>query len=507
MVTIYVASTNREINEFQQAILEKLPETGFLQCVISSDLNFAYPDSLEEVKRRIVESDLFLAIISCSRGTEIVGEPFHRSLTELEYDLAREEGKICLILLQPQPNEYTDKKAEETPFKRQISFRQRVEQQRVISRNFTSPMELAAEVATFTQQQLGKLFLRAGQLSLAKEAFEAQLILARQSDDGISEAAALDGLGDVAAGRSDMVLAEAQYRQSLEIYQQLNWRPGLAVEHHNLARAYRDLGQLIPAAQAANTALTLHQELGDAAGTAACLSTLAIIGQKRGMVNEAVQLHAEAIKLMTQIGDREGAGRENANLAMIYIDSARQLWSLEEQYAHDPVSAQHYARQKLQQLEEAERRLQEASAIAAEQGCQQDRAVVLGNLSLVHRLRGDLPQAEAFARRSLTIYEEIGDRGGMASAWTNIGVVYLDTNDLKRAFEALQQAQQIAEAIQHIDHLGEILKDLGILFARANDFGRACQYWKQAKQYFLRLQNKDELAFIEECLQSAGCGS
>ncbi len=70
-------------------------------------------------------------------------------------------------------------------------------------------------------------------------------------------------------------------------------------------------------------------------------------------------------------------------------------------------------------------------------------AATYGNLGLIYQKRGDLPKAEEFHRKSLTINEKLGRLEGMAKQYGNLGLIYQKRGDQKGARQHWVRARDL----------------------------------------------------------------
>jgi len=132
----------------------------------------------------------------------------------------------------------------------------------------TQAMEQATATETVVHQalcglSLGEAQVLAGSLEEAHALIEGVLAHARERQERGYQAYALRLLGDIAARREppQSALAEAHYRQSLALAEELGMRPLVAHCHLGLGMLYAKMGQRGQARAALSTAVALYHDM------------------------------------------------------------------------------------------------------------------------------------------------------------------------------------------------------------------------------------------------------
>ena len=98
---------------------------------------------------------------------------------------------------------------------------------------------------------------------------------------------------------------------------------------------------------------------------------------------------------------------------------------------------------------EALTHLQESLNLYEQYASQRDIALACGNLCDVYMRKGDYRTSQAFARRSLSILEKIGDLPSLCIMLSNHGALSVRFGDLNEAEELFKRSLQIAEQIKN----------------------------------------------------------
>jgi HTH-type transcriptional regulator, quorum sensing regulator NprR len=94
----------------------------------------------------------------------------------------------------------------------------------------------------------------------------------------------------------------------------------------------------------------------------------------------------------------------------------------------------------------ADIRTERAKAVAQDVADPRAVANLYQSLAITQQGKGDLEAAMAYARKSLTAYEQLGNRAAVGSSWNTIGWVYIKRGQLQRAAEALDRAEEVGRA-------------------------------------------------------------
>jgi hypothetical protein len=97
---IYLSDTSSELQDLRPLVVAQIQAAGMTPLRLEESERRA-PDMLNILRRKIQAADAFIGIVTFKRGWEPVGMS-QRSLTEIEYDAAREQG-IPTAMLLPTP--------------------------------------------------------------------------------------------------------------------------------------------------------------------------------------------------------------------------------------------------------------------------------------------------------------------------------------------------------------------------------------------------------------------
>lgn len=118
-----------------------------------------------------------------------------------------------------------------------------------------------------------------------------------------TRAKALAGAGKLAWRRGAFEEAEPLFRESLELWRDIDDVDGEANALHGLARAALNLGDSESAMRSGSESLGLQQEVGNRQGVAAAINTLGEIARFQGDYEEAERRYLESLRIYEEIGD------------------------------------------------------------------------------------------------------------------------------------------------------------------------------------------------------------
>src|SRR5678815_69722 len=135
---VLISSTRKDIAEYREQIKDKL--VALHQVVLMMETFGANPsDAVTVSTDQVRECDLFIGIYAYRYG--YVPEGDEKSITEQEYDLARELGKRCLCYVASESLKPEVSEEDESKQQRLAAFKQRIDVELVRS-VFDSPDDL-----------------------------------------------------------------------------------------------------------------------------------------------------------------------------------------------------------------------------------------------------------------------------------------------------------------------------------------------------------------------------
>jgi non-specific serine/threonine protein kinase len=236
-----------------------------------------------------------------------------------------------------------------------------------------------------------------------------------------ARAKALNGAGFLAWRQGDDGRAAALGEESLALYRQLEYPPGIAFSLNILGLAARRQGDYARAAELLEESLGLWRESEHAWGIALTLNILGVMARQQGDYHRATALGEESLALYRGLGDR---GRVASSLNSLGLVAQEQG---------------DYAR--------AAARYEENLTIRRDLEDQRGIAESLNNLGLVVWHRGDDAAARSLYAESLSIRRELGDRRGIAGLLESFAILASAQGQAQRAACLAGAADALREVI------------------------------------------------------------
>ena len=124
-------------------------------------------------------------------------------------------------------------------------------------------------------------------------------------------------LGTVAQDRGNLKEAASWYRNSLEIKESLDNKPGMAASYHQLGRVEQDRGNLEKAAYWYRKSLEIDEALGDKPGMAHSYHQLGRVEQDRGNLEKAAYWYRNSLEIFESLGNRPEMAGSYHQLGMV----------------------------------------------------------------------------------------------------------------------------------------------------------------------------------------------
>jgi len=279
-------------------------------------------------------------------------------------------------------------------------------------------------------------------------------------------ARAYDLLGDICLRRGDLPYALQFWRESVQVYEQIDDLGGEARAHNKLGLAHYYQGDWTQAVDAYRRSLAVREEIGDVSGQGQTKNNLALIHLDRGEWDQAVGLLDQSLAIWRQVGAIEEEGRTLSNLAQVHIYQESWSEALDCLNLSQDTFIQAASDEYLPELErrwgefylmtgELDRALDHALRsieLAVEQVNPLEEAQSCRVLGQVHLARDELEPAEAVLTQSLQIFSDLNSEYEVAK--TRLSLVHL--------------AMQTGLADEAQEHLAQAIRTFGRLNAKAN---------------------------------------
>ena len=300
-------------------------------------------------------------------------------------------------------------------------------------------LELAGLLAPF--------WMVRGHTGLGRRWLEGALAAAGPGASPRLRAAALDGLGQLAAVQADYEAQRSSQQESLAIWRALGDDARVASCLGDLGSAAHIRGEYAEARAMYAEALELANSAQDSRLMARCLSGLGRLALHQGDLVKATDYYTDSMAYFSRIGDLRRATLILGNLGVVALNRG--------------------------EYDVARTRFEEHLGNARKIGDRKLIGGALTNLGSVVYNCGDLDTAADLHAEALALAEQVGDRRLASVALTNLGLVALARKDYPAARGYLRPSLDLAEAVGERRAVAESLEELAGVEAAAGEMDRA----------------------------------
>lgn len=309
----------------------------------------------------------------------------------------------------------------------------------------------------------GNFLIQRDRLEQAKKNFERVVTLAGKTNELEWKARALNNLGDIDFSQGKPALSETRYRESLEIFEQIDNPEGVADIYSKLGDLYEAREDREQAEKLELQSLEIYKQLGKESGMADVYSKLGDIYLFRKDYLHAEEMHRQSVEIKERLGIKEGLADLYSNLGNLY----QNLENLE--------AAEAMYKQSLQQFEQ----LGDIRGIAD----------VSNSLGDFYSGVKNFEQAEKMYLRSLRVFEELQDEQGVADIYSTLGSLYAESGDLDKAESFYQRSLGSFEQLNNKEGMADVYGKLGTIYEIRKDAEQAA---------ILRLRSLELLGATED---------
>jgi predicted ATPase/DNA-binding CsgD family transcriptional regulator/transcriptional regulator with XRE-family HTH domain len=289
-----------------------------------------------------------------------------------------------------------------------------------------------------------------------------ELLWLEQAIQGIKEvqapvrAKALISAGALAYHRGDNVRAEAFFRESLALFQDLGEIQGVAYSLHRLGLIASRSSDYRTAQSLEEEALQLFKEVDDKEGIAYSLTDLAYIAMDQGEFLRARLLAEEGLSIFRSLGDKRGIVYSLLRLGRVFY------FSHEDQAMTYALAA-------------------EALKVAKEVGFKWGVASSLGLMGQLTLNQGDISKARSLLEEASVIRREIGDRWGIAWGLYSLGWLEFNQSNYSAAKTLFEECFLLLRELNDMEFMASTLEALGGVVSSQGHPEWAAQLWGAAE--------------------------
>ncbi|MCK5303939.1 MAG: tetratricopeptide repeat protein [Candidatus Heimdallarchaeota archaeon] len=158
-------------------------------------------------------------------------------------------------------------------------------------------------------------------------------------------------------------------------------------------------------------------------------------------------------------------------------------------------------------LNEAERHYRKSLSLWEQIGNKQEISSVLNNLGVLNRTKGELHKALGYYQKSLFLYKEFGNIDDIATSLNNIGNIFRYQGELDEALQYYKQSLDSWEEIGNSQFVSLAFYNIGEVYQQKGKFDTAIRYFKQSLSLREDIGNKQDIAMTLFYLISASLDS
>ena len=113
------------------------------------------------------------------------------------------------------------------------------------------------------------------------------------------------------------------YLEALKIYEEADYKPGLAIAHNHIGNIYYAENNLTESMNNHLLALKIRTELGDKQGIANSLNNIGIVYEKEGKYDEALNNHLASLKTNLELKNTRNTGSVYHDIGVVYKDQGK----------------------------------------------------------------------------------------------------------------------------------------------------------------------------------------
>jgi signal transduction histidine kinase/tetratricopeptide (TPR) repeat protein len=270
--------------------------------------------------------------------------------------------------------------------------------------------------------------------------------------------------------------AEASFKKSLTLYQQIHRKYGIADAQFDLARAAENNSQYALATELNESGCKIASEIGDEFLQTICLINSGELKNRFGDYAEALRLYFEALgALKTKDVSTMLAGLYS-NIGDVY-----------RAIGQNDVAIRYY---------------QEALKISEATGTRYEIAKAYSSMASLFKNDNKIDLALDYLNKSLAIRKEINDEFGAATSYNARGLTYLQSKRYKDALDDLDHALVIRRKIGYREGVASTLYNISLVHIEQKQFQKAVEYQVQAVAIEEAVGNKYTMGFSNNRLGS-----
>ena len=272
--------------------------------------------------------------------------------------------------------------------------------------------------------------------------------------------------GITEAVQSNFDQALYHYNEALKLYENIDFKEGIANCYNAMAIAYKNKGEQRESIVCLKKSISIQKKIGGK-NLAAALINLGSIYQDLGEFDEALLYLKKALTTAKADQNEQRVAYSLNNLGTIYMDQGNYPLALE------------YYRESLYINE----KLGDSLGIVNN----------LLNMGIIYKTQKYFDKAMEYYEKSLEINKRINRKQGIASLLNDIGTLHEENEEYRKALDHYVQALNISKEIGAKRDIPNILNNIGGVYLVLKDYSSANQYFTEAEKISLDVESKKTL--------------
>ena len=151
---------------------------------------------------------------------------------------------------------------------------------------------------------------------------------------------------------------------------------------------------------------------------------------------------------------------------------------------------------RLGHIDEAFTGFKKAYDLSGKVNALHEQSVALGNMGIIHLIKGEFKRGVEIFTSVLDINIEIGDKITVSQSYGNLGIAYKELKNYDKAMESYKEQLQICENIGFKPGIALANNNIGLVLYKENDFGRSLDFLLKALSINTDIGNISEIAKV-----------
>lgn len=262
-------------------------------------------------------------------------------------------------------------------------------------------------------------------------------------------AESINNVGFLAMYKGDVQGALKNYKQSLQIHEEIGNYTGIAVALNNIGAVYENQGNIIQALNYYDRSLKIKEKLKNDQGIANSLNNIGLIYSNLGDYANALNAFERSLKIEKKLKNDQGIATSYHNIGLIYSKQGK--------------------------IKEAEQYYTNALVIFERLHDEQGRAYCYHNLGEILQKKKNYTQAMWYYNKTLEIRNKTNDKKGIAISLHALSQIYFFTGELGKSEEMALQSLKIARELGYPEIIRNASNQLYKIYKKKNNPAKALE--------------------------------